>query len=149
MRAHACLCMWGGGGGDFLHSCITQGDYLRGDYLGGGGGGGGGILSIPRKVRSESRSKPVLEIRALYYNVNRCRSSERLLHVCRGRESHAIGPYEDLTSVERRNLKWYGHVTRSSGLAREQFMEGAEEADRRNDGKTTLNLTRLALNGIS
>ena len=31
----------------------------------------------------------------------------------------AIGPYEDLlTSVKRRKLKWYGHVTRSSGLSK-------------------------------
>ena len=29
----------------------------------------------------------------------------------------AIGTYEDLNSVKRRKLKWYGHVTRSSGLA--------------------------------
>ena len=32
---------------------------------------------------------------------------------------HAIGPYEDfLTSVKRHKLKWYGHVTRSPGLAK-------------------------------
>ena len=30
----------------------------------------------------------------------------------------AIGPHEDLlTIVKRRELKWYGHVSRSSGLA--------------------------------
>ena len=35
------------------------------------------------------------------------------------RIGNAIGPYEDLlTSVKRRKLKWYGHVTRSSGLAK-------------------------------
>ena len=34
------------------------------------------------------------------------------------RIGNAIGPYEDLTSVERRKLKWFGHVTRSSGLAK-------------------------------
>ena len=56
----------------------------------------------------------------------------------------AIGPYENLTSVKRRKLKWYGHVTRSSGLAK----EGGEEADRGNDGKTT-SKSGLALNGIS
>ena len=34
------------------------------------------------------------------------------------RIGNAIGPYEDLlTSVKRRKLKWYGHTTRSSGLA--------------------------------
>ena len=32
---------------------------------------------------------------------------------------NAIGPYEDLlTSVKRRKQKWYGHITRSSGLAK-------------------------------
>ena len=31
----------------------------------------------------------------------------------------AIGPHEDLlTVVKRRNLQWYGHVSRSSGLAK-------------------------------
>ena len=35
------------------------------------------------------------------------------------RIGNAIGPYEDLlTSVKRRKLKWYGHVTRSSVLAK-------------------------------
>ena len=29
-----------------------------------------------------------------------------------------IGPHEDLTIVKRRKLKWYGHFSRSSGLAR-------------------------------
>ena len=30
----------------------------------------------------------------------------------------AIGPHEDLlTTVKRRKLQWYGHVSRSSGLA--------------------------------
>ena len=30
----------------------------------------------------------------------------------------AIGPHEDLTIVKRRKLKWYGHVSRSSDLAK-------------------------------
>ena len=35
------------------------------------------------------------------------------------RNGNAIGPYEDLlTTVKRRKLKWFGHVTRSSGLAK-------------------------------
>ena len=35
------------------------------------------------------------------------------------RNWNAIGPYEDLlTSMKRRKLKWYRHVTRSSGLAK-------------------------------
>ena len=30
----------------------------------------------------------------------------------------AVGPQEDLTIVKRRKLQWYGHVSRSSGLAK-------------------------------
>ena len=37
----------------------------------------------------------------------------------KARIGNAIGQYEDLlTTVKRRKLKWYGHVTRSSGLAK-------------------------------
>ena len=37
----------------------------------------------------------------------------------RNRIRHAIGPQEDLlTTVKRRKLKWYGHITRSSGLSK-------------------------------
>ena len=30
----------------------------------------------------------------------------------------AIGPHEDLTIIKRCKLQWYGHVSRSSGLAK-------------------------------
>ena len=37
----------------------------------------------------------------------------------KARTGNAIGPYEDLlTSMKRHKLKWYGRVTRSSGLAK-------------------------------
>ena len=37
----------------------------------------------------------------------------------KARTGNAIGPYEDLlTSLKRRKLKWYGHVTRSPALAK-------------------------------
>ena len=69
------------------------------------------------------------------------------------RTGNAIRPYEDLlTSVKRRKLKWYGHVTRSSGLAKTilqgTVQRGDKEADRGNDGKTT-SKSGLVLNGIS
>ena len=42
----------------------------------------------------------------------------------RNRIERAIGPYEDLlTTVKRRKLKWYGHVSRSSGLSK-TIMQG-------------------------
>ena len=37
----------------------------------------------------------------------------------KARIGNAIRPYEDvLTSMKRHKLKWYGHVTRSSGVAK-------------------------------
>ena len=46
---------------------------------------------------------------------------------------NTIGPYEDLlTSVKRSKLKWYGHVTRSSGLAK-TILRGTVQGGRRID----------------
>ena len=43
----------------------------------------------------------------------------------------AIGPHEDLlTIVKRRKLKWYGHVSRSSGLAK-TILQGTVKGGRR------------------
>ena len=47
----------------------------------------------------------------------------------------AIRPYEDLlTTVERRKLQWYGHVSRSSGLAR-TTLQGTVKGGRRQGGQ--------------
>ena len=46
------------------------------------------------------------------------------------RVGNAIGPYEDLTSVKRRKLKWYGHITRPSGLAK-TVLQGTAQGKRR------------------
>ena len=49
----------------------------------------------------------------------------------KARTGNAIGPYEDLlTSVKSRKLKWYGHVTRSSGLAK-TILQGIVQGGRR------------------
>ena len=38
----------------------------------------------------------------------------------RNRTRQATGPHEDLlTTVKRRKLKWYGHITRSSGICQD------------------------------
>ena len=42
----------------------------------------------------------------------------------------AIGPHEDLTIVKRRKLQWYGHVSRSSGLAK-TILQGTVKEGRR------------------
>ena len=60
----------------------------------------------------------------------------------RAKIKQAIGPYENLlTVVKRRKLQWYGHVSRSSGLAKtilQGIVKGEEDkADRGRGGKTT------------
>ena len=53
----------------------------------------------------------------------------------RNRIECAIGPYEDLlTTVKRRKLKWYGHVSRSSGLSK-TIMQGTVKVGRRRGGQ--------------
>ena len=42
----------------------------------------------------------------------------------------AIGPHEDLTIVRRHKLQWYGHVSRSSGLAK-TISQGTVKGGRR------------------
>ena len=49
----------------------------------------------------------------------------------RNRTRQAIGPHEDLlTTVKKRKLRWYGHITRSSGLAK-TTMQGTVQGGRR------------------
>ena len=47
----------------------------------------------------------------------------------------AIGPHEDLlTIMKRRKLQWYGHVSRSSGLAK-TILQGTVKGGRRQGGQ--------------
>ena len=48
----------------------------------------------------------------------------------RAKIQQAIRPQKDLTIVKRRELKWYGHVSRSSGLAR-TILQGTVKGRRR------------------
>ena len=49
----------------------------------------------------------------------------------RAKIQQAIGPHEDLlTIVKRRKLQWYGHVCRSSGLAK-TILQGVVKGGRR------------------
>ena len=49
----------------------------------------------------------------------------------RAKIQQAIGSHEDLTIVNRRNLKWYGgHVSHSSGLAK-IILQGTVKGERR------------------
>ena len=49
----------------------------------------------------------------------------------RSRIRQAIGPCEDLlTTVKKRKLRWYGHITRSTGLAK-MILHGTVQGGRR------------------
>ena len=51
----------------------------------------------------------------------------------RAKIQQAIGPHEDLLPiVKRRKLQWYGHVSRSSGLA-QTILQGTVKGGRRQD----------------
>ena len=51
----------------------------------------------------------------------------------RAKIQQAVGPHEDLlTVVKRRKLKWYGHVSRPSGLAK-TILQGTVKGGRRQD----------------
>ena len=56
----------------------------------------------------------------------------------RNRTRQAIGPHEDLlTRVKRHKLKWYGHVTRSTGLAK-TILQGTVQGGRRRGRQTKI-----------
>ena len=51
----------------------------------------------------------------------------------RAKIQQAIEPHEDLlTIVKKRKLQWYGHVSRSSGLAK-TILQGTVKGRRRQD----------------
>ncbi len=52
----------------------------------------------------------------------------------RAKIQQAIGPHEDLTIIRRRKLQWYGHVSRSSGLAK-TILQGTVKGGRRQGGQ--------------
>ena len=48
----------------------------------------------------------------------------------RAKIQQAIGPHEDLAIEKRLKLEWYGHVSRSSGLAK-TILRGTEKGGRK------------------
>ena len=65
------------------------------------------------------------------------RCYRRILHISykdhvtneevRAKIQQATGPHEDLlTIVKRRKLQWYGHISRSSGLAKNHLARHSE-----------------------
>ena len=52
----------------------------------------------------------------------------------RAKIQQAIGPHEDLTTVKRRRLQWYGHVSHSSGMAK-TILQGTVKGESRQGGQ--------------
>ena len=59
---------------------------------------------------------------------------------------HVIGPYEDLiTGVRKLKFRWYGHITRSKGLAK-MILQGTVHGERRKGRqKKSLHITMDAI----
>ena len=54
---------------------------------------------------------------------------------------HGIGPYEDLiTGVRKLKLRWYGHITRSTGLVK-MILQGTVHGGRSKDRKRDMKIT--------
>ena len=72
----------------------------------------------------------------------------------RAKTQQAIGPHEDiLTVAKRRKPQWYGHVSRSSGLAitiLQGIVKGGEDkADRGRGGKQRQGMDRSRVRQVS
>ena len=79
---------------------------------------------VPKK--NTSHGDEVLRQDTMHFIQRPCYHEE-----VRARIQQAIGPYEGLlTIVKRRKLLWYGHVSRSSGLA-EIILRGTVKGGRR------------------
>ena len=63
------------------------------------------------------------------------KGSHKILRFSYERVQQAIGPREDLIMVKRRKLKLYGHVSRSSGLAK-TILQGTVKGEKRQRTQT-------------
>ena len=91
------------------------------------------LLSGYKKVGVATRHfvSPV-QTSAFAFWFSRARRATENYEEVKARIGNAIGPYEDLlTSMKRRKLKWYGHITRSSGLAKTILQGTVQEGRRR------------------
>ena len=93
------------------------------------------ILALCDERRKLRKHMKAMEMRC-YRRLLNISYTEHITNVeVRNRIERAIGPYEDLlTTVKRRKLKWYGHVSRSSGLSK-TIMQGTVKGGRRRGGQ--------------
>ena len=94
------------------------------------------------------RRKRAMEMRC-YRKILRSYKDHVTNEEVHAKTQQAFGPYEDLLIiVKRRKLKWYGHVSRSSGLAK-TFLQGTVKGGRRQGGQRkrweTVSYTHLTL----
>ena len=76
------------------------------------------------------RRTPAMEIMC-YRKILRISYKDRVINEdVRAKIQQAIGPHEDLTIGKRRKLQWYGHLSRSSGLAK-TILQGTVKGGRR------------------
>ena len=82
------------------------------------------IAELQRRIRA-------MEVRC-YYKIPRISYKDHALNKeVRVKIQKVIGPHEDLlTIVKRRRLQWYGHVSRSLGLAK-TILQGTVKWERR------------------
>ena len=73
-----------------------------------------------------------------YRKIQRISYKDRVINEeVRAKIQQAIGPHEDLLTIgRRRKLQWYGHVSRSSGLAK-TILQGTVKGRRRQDRQRT------------
>ena len=88
------------------------------------------LLNVDQKKADMERKLQGLEMRC-FRKLLGISYRDHITKGVKARIGHAIAPYEDLlTSVKRRKLKWYGHVTRPSGLAK-TILQGTVQGGRR------------------
>ena len=62
----------------------------------------------------------------------------------KNRIRQAIGPYDDiLTTVKKRKLKWFGHLSRSSGLANDNFTKNSARREKKEEGADKISVGRI------
>ena len=85
----------------------------------------------PSQQSSKEEYKPLCYRKILHILYKDLATNEEV----RAKIQQAIGPHEDLlTIVKRRKLQWYGHVSRSLGLAK-TVLQGTVKGGRRQGGQ--------------
>ena len=74
------------------------------------------------------RSIQALEMRCFRRLLNISYKDNVTNEEVRNRLQNATGVHDDLTMVKKRKLRWYGHISRSSGMAKTILQETVKGA---------------------